>query len=65
MTDKPPHPPHQAKHPGRGKVAPDKRPSHQSDQHARAMKRPAEHLHIARHALHPHARPSDTKKDTP
>lgn len=54
MSDKPPaHPPHQPVHPGRGKVAPDKH-HHQSEQHARAMKRPPETLHLAKHVLLPH-----------
>jgi hypothetical protein len=55
MTEKPPpHPPHQAKHPGRGKVAPHKRATFQQEQHAKAMRRPAEQLHLAKHVLLPH-----------
>lgn len=58
MADKPPpHPPHQARHPGRGKVAPDKRQHYQGEQHARTMKRPTEPLHIAKHCLQPHPHP--------
>jgi hypothetical protein len=64
MTEKPPHPPHQAKHPGRSKVAPHKRNTFQQDQHTRAMKRPGERLHIAKHCLHPHVHHGDPKKDT-
>jgi hypothetical protein len=62
MTDKPaPHPPRQAKHPGRGKVAPHQRNTFQQEQHAKAMKRRAEPLMIARHCLKPHPHPKGHK----
>lgn len=51
MTKPPAHPPHQAKHPGRGKLNPHERTSHQQEAHAKAMKRPSEALSIARHSL--------------
>ena len=55
MPDKPaPHPPRQARHPGRGKVNPHKRNTFQQEAHAKAMKRPFEPLSIARHSLKPH-----------
>ena len=54
MNKPPAHPQRQAKHPGRGKVGPHKRNSHQAEEHARAMKRKAEPLRIARHFLKPH-----------
>jgi hypothetical protein len=55
MTNKPPpHPPHQAKHPGRGKVKPHQRATFQQEQHEVAMKRRSEPLMIARHHLKPH-----------
>jgi hypothetical protein len=55
MTAKPPpHPPIQAKHPGRGRIAPHKRNTFQDNEHAHVMKRKAEPLHIAVHRLMPH-----------
>jgi hypothetical protein len=56
MADpKPPaHPPHQAKHPGRGKVKPHQRSTFQQEQHQKAMQRRSEPLSIARHHLKPH-----------
>lgn len=58
MADKPPaHPARQAKHPGRGKVAPHKRHTHQQEHHDHAMKRRAEPLLIAKHYLRPHHQP--------
>jgi len=57
MTDAPkppPHAPRQAKFPGRGKIKPHQRNTFQQDAHAKTMKRRAEPLMIARHALRPH-----------
>lgn len=45
----PPHPPRQAKHPGRRQPAPHLRPAHEQ-----VMKRPNEHIHLARHVMHGH-----------
>ncbi len=54
-TTKPsPHPPHQAKHPGRARPAPHMRPAHEQ-----TMKRPHEKLHLAKHGLHPHHEPKE------
>ena len=51
MTDKPPpHPPRQARHPGKHAV----KHHHQQDHHNKVMKRKAEPLLIARHYLKPH-----------
>jgi hypothetical protein len=62
MADKlPPHPPHQAKHPGRGKVQPHQRSTFQQEAHAHAMKRRAEPLSIAMHSLMPGPDPKDVK----
>ena len=56
MTNKPPpHPPRQAKHPGRGQIAPHRRKiTFEQEHHARAMRRPNEPVETARHSLLPH-----------
>jgi hypothetical protein len=49
----PPHPPRQAKFPGRSMAAPHrKKLNFQTDAHAKAMKRAPEVLHLAKHYLH-------------
>ena len=51
MADKPPpHPPQQAKHPGRPRISPHAQARH----HQKTMRRPNEKLHLARHGLHGH-----------
>jgi hypothetical protein len=56
VTPPPPaHPARQPIHFGRPRPAPHRRPTHEQ-----VMKRPAEHLHLAKHHMHPHPDQSES-----